>query len=461
MTFPLTKSGRENLEAILAEFERAGRCYQPLYHDQLIAWSERGEVHLTEAQWQAFIDAESNKLDDSEWSEWSGPHSASPSFTVPCLDRWYGNPDGLPEFINLVESLTDVLDREDFSSVKIEDELSFNFRSWNGWVSTIHDWATRFRFPLLSSRLNLWGAEDADPDDFYEMSELFNQTDGVYRPLHPACWSLTYNVFTSSAAAIRAILRPDTVIALNEPWPCSEGKLKPLPPQEGDVIHPQSYHRIVHDAVGWHVHFADDPHPVICSHKTGWHQMAMLIRWQGSEFQPSELAQFGSNKERSARTVHNQKDLDFGDGLTVSKFPFSRQGKDDPVFRRDAEERLKQLSRDREEALRNPDALTPKKIEAINEETYLIAEELNVKVNEDGFEVKSQRPFDVKSQKQPYDLVSRNIRNAIDGLKKRAPQHLKAIEELEYQIPLPRLVFEPKDHFTPWVVESRIGRRNR
>ena len=56
MTLPLTKTGRENLEAILAEFERAGRHYPPLYHEQLIAWSERGEVRLSDAQWQAFID---------------------------------------------------------------------------------------------------------------------------------------------------------------------------------------------------------------------------------------------------------------------------------------------------------------------------------------------------------------------------------------------------------------------
>lgn len=460
MTFPLTKTGRENLEAILAEFERAGRYYPPLYHERLVAWSEKGEVRLSDAQWQAFIEAESNKLDESEWSEWSGPHFSSHVFTVPCLDRWYGDPDGLQEFINLAESVTEVLQREDFSSID-EATLSFAFRSWSGWLSTLHAWAFKFRMPLLSSSMNLWGAEDTSEDEFYERSEQMSRTGDLSWPLHPVCWSLTYNVFTSSAAAIRAILRPDTVIALNEPWPCSKIGTRDLTLDIVDVIPPTPCHRIVQDAVGWHVHFAGSPHPLLCSHKAGWHQIAVLIRWQGSEFQPSELAQFGSDKTRSYRTPLNLADLDYGDGLTVSKFPFVRHDKDDPDYRRKAEEHLRILSHKREEALRKPDASTPKLIEDINEEVYSIAAQLNVNTDNGDFEVKPQRPFRDESQQKAYDLVSRNIRNAIAGLKKRAPQYLKEIEELEYQILLPRLVFEPKDHFTRWVVEPRNGRQKR
>lgn len=234
MTFPLTTEGRENLEAILAEFERAGRYYPPLYHEQLVAWSEGGEVALTDAQWQAFIDAMGIKHDDSEWSEWSGPHRASPIFSTSCLDRWYGDSNGLKEFINLAESVTAVLEREDFSIVD-NVELPFSFRSWNEWISTLHAWAWRFRLPLLSCDMNLWGAEDSTLDHFYELSEQMDQTGDVSWPLHPVCWSLTFNVFTSSAAAIRAILRPENVIALNDPWPCSDGDSKLLPDDETDA----------------------------------------------------------------------------------------------------------------------------------------------------------------------------------------------------------------------------------
>lgn len=460
MTFPLTKTGRENLEAILAEFERAGRHYPPLYHERLVAWSEKGEVRLSDAQWQAFIEAESNKLDESEWSEWNGPHFSSHMFTVPCLDRWYGDPDGLQEFINLAESVTDVLKREDFSSVD-ETTLSFTFRSWSGWLSTLHAWAFQFRMPLLSCDMYPWGAEDASEDEFYELSEQMSQTGDLSWPLHPACWSLTYNVFTSSAAAIRAILRPDTVIALNEPWPCSEGNLRPLPPEVVDFVSPKPCHRIVHDAVGWHVHFAESPHPLLCSQKAGLQRIAVLILFKGQEVGASQLSQYGVRPEKyqhSHRTIHKQKDLSSIDGLTVSKTPLSKQGKDNEDARRRTQDRVDELYRDRQEAQQSKDTTVAKAIIAeIDDELSRIRQAYNV---DDEGKVKPQRAFRDPQEKKAYDLVAATIKNTIKELKQKAPQHLKAIEELEYQIRLPKLVFEQKDHFTPWVVESFMGRRN-
>ncbi len=460
MTFPLTKTGRENLEVILAEFERAGRHYPPLYHERLIAWSKRGEVQLSDAQWQAFIDAESNDLDDSEWSEWDGPHPANPGFSGTYLGRWYGDPDGMPEFFTLVESLTAVLEREDFSTVDDMD-LPFAFGSWIEWISTIHSWAFRFRLPLLSSSMNLWGAEDANQDDFYELSEQLSQTGDFSWPLHPVCWSLTYNVFTSSAAAIRAILRPDTVIALNEPWPCSEGNSKPLPPEVVDFVPPQSCHRIVHDAVGWHVHFAESLHPLPCSHKSGLQRIAVLIVFKGQEMKASQLSQYGGRPDKyqqSHRTIHKQEDFDGMDGLTVGKLPLSKQNKDDKDARRRAQDRLVELRRDEEDALQSKDTTVAKAIIAeIEDERSRIHQAYNV--GEDD-EVKPQRAFRDPQEQKAYDLVATTIKTAIKELKRKAPQHLKAIEELEYQIRLPRLVFEQKDHFTPWVVESHMGCRN-
>ena len=460
MTLPLTKTGRENLEAILAEFERAGRHYPPLYHEQLIAWSERGEVRLSDAQWQAFIDAESNDLDDSEWSEWSGPHPAYPGFSGTYLGRWYGDPDGMPEFFNLVESLTEVLKREDFSSI---DDLSFpfRFRSWSVWLSTIHSWAFRFQLPLLRCEMSLWGAEDANQDDFYELSEQLSQTGDVSWPLHPVSWSLTYNVFTSSAAAIRAILRPETVIGVNEPWPFSERSSLPLPPEVVDFVPPQSRHRIVIDPVGSHVVFADDPHPVICTNPSGIHVIAVLIQWSGQELEASQLSQYGTRKRHSSRTSRTEEDFDDGDGLTFGKKPFSKQYKDNAESRQRTEKELEELSQERAEALRDNDVAAKLIIADIDEKIRKIMKQYNVDDDDDKFNVKPQRAFRDKGEKQAYDLVARNIRNAIAGIRERAPQHLKAIKELEDQIGLPRLIFEQREQFTPWVVESRMGRRNR
>jgi len=447
VTFPLTIAGRYNLEAILAEFERAGRIYPPLHHELLIGWSESGEVYFNEAQWQAFMDAEPSNLDESEWSEWDGPHSGSPGFGGEFLGRWYGNPGGQQEFINLAAALTAILDREDFSSVD-NLALPFAFGSWVEWLSTIHFWASRFQLPLLSSDLGLWGVEDSDADEFYELTEKLNKTGDVSWPPHPLKWSLTFNVFTSSAAAIRAILRPNAVIAFNEPWPYSEIKSNALPPGGIDVI-PTSSHRIVHDQIGWYVHFADSPRPVMCKQKAGLHRMAVLIQRKGSEVEPSELSQYGARQEPAARKVHKRECVDGSDGLTVGKSPFAKQEKDDEEARRRTQERLDELSRDRKEALRDNNATI---IAEIDDEIRQIAEEYNVNEN---FKVKSQRPFRDLQEKKAYDSVAATIRNAIKELRNVAPQHLKAINELEDQIRLPKLIFVQNEKFTSWVVEQR------
>jgi hypothetical protein len=74
--------------------------------------------------------------------------------------------------------------------------------------------------PLLRSDMTLWGVEDHDPEDFYELAEQWETLDGgTSIPRHPVVWRLIDNVFTSAATAIRALLWPDAVITTNEPWP--------------------------------------------------------------------------------------------------------------------------------------------------------------------------------------------------------------------------------------------------
>lgn len=459
VTFPLTNAGRDNLEAILAEFERAGRFYPPLYHERLIACSETGGgVHLSETEWQAFIEAQSNEVDEGEWSQWDGPYWASPDYFATCLGRWSGHPDGLQEFINLSNSVTEVLKREDFSSVD-DRYLRFSFRSWREWLSTIHSWAFQFQMPLLSSDMTLWGAEEYDQDDFYELAEQMSQTGDVEWPLHPIRWSLIYNVFTSSAAAIRAILRPQTVIGVNEPWPSSERISMPLPPEAVDVIPPQICHRIVRDPVGWHVVFADDPSPVICAHASGIHIISLLLQWSGQELDASQLCQYGTRSRHSSSISRTKEDFDDGDGITFGKKPLSKQYQDDEDARRRTEQLLNGLLQERAEALRDNDVAAKLIIADIDEKICQISQQYNVDDDDGKFKVKPQRAFRDEGEQKAYDLVARNIRNAINGLRKRAPKHLMAIKELEDQIGLPRLVFEKNDRFTPWIVESHLSRR--
>ncbi|MEK6262491.1 MAG: hypothetical protein AABP62_28165 [Planctomycetota bacterium] len=457
MTFPLTQPGKENLEAILAEFERAGRCYRPLYHERLIGWSETSEVRLSDAQWQAFIDAESNNLDDGEWSEWDGPHSASPGFNGTYLGRWYGDPGGMPEFFNLVESLTDVLKREDFSSV---DDLRtpFSFRSWIGWLSTIHSWAFRFQMPLLRCELSPWGVEDPDPDDFFELMEQMSQTGDIYWPKHPACWSLTYNVFTSSAAAIRAILRPKTVIGVNEPWPyamvdtgtssneqtADKSETPQFPEDEDESV--SSCHRLVRDPRGWSLQLADSNRRIFSKHQAGLHRIATLIQNSGESFPPKKLYQYGARPVRSGPKILNRNELDDSDGLSERTTQSLRQSKDDEVGRRQAGEQLRELLEVRAEAIRTENLplleKTEMQIAVINQSYY---------VKDDGT-VARQRLFTDPDERKPYDTVCATIRDAIRDIKRQLPGQVEPLNELESQLVFPDLMFQPKANHARWLV---------
>ena len=181
--FTLTEASRANLEAILDDFHRANRYYPPLYHKRLIPWSERQEVKADRSQWEAFINSESANLKDVEWWQWDGPHPAYPSCGSLCLGMWFGHPDGLQEFTDLVESALCVLQREDFADV---DDLvvPFAFGSSRQWLSTLHSWAFRFQMPLLRSDMTLWGAEDCDPHQFIELSERWGRVEDTSYPLH-------------------------------------------------------------------------------------------------------------------------------------------------------------------------------------------------------------------------------------------------------------------------------------
>lgn len=449
MTFPLTKAGRENLEAILAEFERAGRHYPPLYHERLVALSESGEVRLSETQWQAFIDAESNDQGESDWSEWDGPHSANPDFNGTYLGRWYGDPEGMAEFFNLVESVTDVLQREDFSSVP-DLRAPFSFHSWNGWLSTIHAWAFRFQIPLLRCEMSLWGAEDSHPDDFIELSKQISQTGDLSWPLHPACWSLTYNVFTSSAAAIRAILRPETVIGINEPWPISDvqkadrSETSQPPGDEGGIV-TGPCHRLVFSSMGWCLQLADSDRQIWTEYQAGLHRIAALIENTGVSFNEEELYKFGARNFRQGRPVRKKKHLDGEDGVTERKNQKLWQRTIDEAGCREIGEELRELLKDRDEANEIQDF---KWLESI--EDRIAAIKKVVYVNKEGIVV--PRMFRDPQQKKDYDAICATMDKSIRDLKRQLPAQCTAIKELEDQLFYAALKFEPNDKYTQWRV---------
>ena len=448
MTFPLTKTGRENLEAILAEFERAGRHYPPLYHERLVAWSESGEVRLSDAQWQAFIDAESNDFGDSEWSEWDGPHPAYPGFIGTYLGRWYGDPDGIPEFFNLVESLTAVLEREDFSTVDDLD-LPFAFGSWIEWISTIHSWAFRFQMPLLSCEMSLWGAEDANQDDFYELSEQLSQTGDVSWPLHPVRWSLTYNVFTSSAAAIRAILRPEAVIGANEPWPTDTPGTPQPPIDEGGVV-AASCHRLVFGITGWCLRLADSDRPFFTRYQAGLHRIAALVENRGVPITAEDLYKLGGRNFPKGRPTRKRSDVDDGETLTDRKNLRLNDQDIDKEGAADIEEQLRQLSVDLNVAtLENDD----NKLNRLKEQMEFIKK--NYFVTEDGKVV--PRPFRDRQAKRDYDAVRGSVTDTLSDLQRQLPGQVGAIKELEDQLVFDnrQFKFEPKPGHTPWRVERQ------
>jgi hypothetical protein len=207
----------------------------------MLPWSESGRVGISLPQWDAFRRAASDQLDAQEWWQWDEPSWRSGNYarvrfgedgdveefgntSEPVASHypglWFGDGEGLEEFKNLSESVAMVLSQEalDF------DPLDFNLEVAHGsdWLVRLHEWAFKHQMPLLRSDMTLWGAEDHDSEDFYELAEQWETLDGgTSIPRHPVVWRLIDNVFTSSATAIRALLWPNAVITTNEPWPLS------------------------------------------------------------------------------------------------------------------------------------------------------------------------------------------------------------------------------------------------
>ncbi len=320
----LSKSARRNLKAIGREFERCARAYPALYHQRMLPWSENGRVGITLPQWDAFRVAASNQLDAEEWSQWD-----EPSFDDDHLGLWLGDGEGIEEFVNRGESVAMVLSHEalDF------DPLDFNLEvnEWSDWLDRLHSWAFKHQMPLLRSDMTLWGRENQDAEDFYELAEQWETLDGgTSVPRHPVVWRLIDNVFTSSATAIRALLWPDAVITTNEPWPLS--LIPPLfrNPVGGDVENTSNHsgsvsvspNAIFYDGLHWRVRYELDKKEGVFRGYEGLYRIVLLLQkpfhfvdYPELSLKPStENSLDGSGEvEKEVPTLTHRKGIHVGD----------------------------------------------------------------------------------------------------------------------------------------------------
>ncbi len=288
----LSKPARRNLKAIGREFDRCAHAYPALYHQRMLPWSEKGRVGISLSQWDAFRIAASDQLDAEVWSQWD-----EPTLEDDYLGLWLGNGEGLDEFVNLSESVAMVLSHEalDF------DPLDFNLEVAHGsdWLVRLHDWAFKHQMPLLRSDMTLWGAEDHDSEDFYELAEQWETLDGETNiPLHPVVWRLIDNVFTSSATAIRALLWPDAVIATNEPWPLSPSASLFRHAIFGDGENtsrksssvPVSPNAFIYDGLHWRVRYELDDKEGVFRGYEGPYRIVLLLQMPFHFFDYPELS---------------------------------------------------------------------------------------------------------------------------------------------------------------------------
>ncbi len=456
--FSLSPAGRHNLEAICVELERAARQHPPLFHQQLKPWSVKGEVRITEPQWAAFIENEG--LSEDAWCEWHGPFDDF-------LGIWYGCPDGMETFCNLSESIKVILNREDFSDIDPFD-LPRDFDSLHGWVETLHKWALKFQLPLLRCEIDLWNSEGQDGDDastFVRLSQTWGGVGDVPYPLHPVVNSLRDDVFTSSLAALRALLRPDLVIDTNEPWPlldvapiisaedadrraaeCTNEVARQKEPAEYGSKHGEIVHRLVQTPLGWMILPAHGGKELyLKSHQTGLHRIAKMMERPNTKFDPEWLVQFGGRKYAQTRTTPTDDDrvadgdlrkmANLGGNVTDTTEHLDAIGKE---LKRWMAERKKAQDEGDTEAYAEAD----KKITDTNE-VYELDSKGKVRV---------KRQFQDNPYKDAYDTVAATIRGVIKELE--GTKGCKQMgEELRQQFTFPELRFVPLSSCVRWEVD--------
>lgn len=441
--FSLSPAGRHNLESICVELERAARHYPPLYHQQLKPWSVKGEVRITEPQWEAFIEHEGDGLSNETWCDWHGPFDDN-------LGIWHGSPDGFDEFCDLSESLAMVLCREDFSGLDPLD-LPMNFESVHDWLMTLHQWAMKFSLPLLRGFCDVWNGEYSDAKEYIRLIQIWGGVGDASYPMHPLVFNLQYNVYSSSLAAIRALLTPDFVIATNTPWPLSNVKAigeahaaaqKNPRTREQASDEPSDIHRILETPTGWCILPAGSGLPITPSKNSGLGRIAGLICNSPRRVPPAELFEYGKRPiSNPGRAVWRTADTK-AEQLEHNKY--RKQSKDTPEQRRSAEEEFRSISEDIELARKNNDHAA---VSRHQEELEALVKQFNF---DDKGNVKKQRGFRDANEKRQQDTNATTIRNTLSEL--RDTGHSQIADELIDQLDIANGRFAAKEGRTRWIV---------
>ena len=170
---------------------------------------QRGEERFVVADspaevWTAFV-AANQQREDGAWQTWE----IMPNLTW--VGRFFGAEDGLKDFRRLGETLRLILNEIHPSSGIFQNHAHA--------LLDIYLMAESHRSPLLRVYDRMWDCDRNDGicDDILDEWKT-NQLGKGY-PLHPYCWGLVHDVFTSAIAAIDAILEPDSILLLSETRP--------------------------------------------------------------------------------------------------------------------------------------------------------------------------------------------------------------------------------------------------
>jgi hypothetical protein len=417
-----------------------------------------GEVSTSESQWGAFIKAESADLDDEGWWQWDGPRSSSPAFSYLCLGMWFGHPDGLQEFTDLVEAALCVLQREHrINFDAFEDcylEVPFRFSSVNDWINTLHSWAFRFQMPLLRHDTRAWGTADNDRRDFFELGGEYGQLDGISYPTHPLRFTLIDNVFTSSMTAIRAFLEPNDVIGTLNPWPSTVGKrgdddehdLAPLPSTAGknddnDEHDLDACHRLQELPTGWAIFPAGSQTPIFSKY-SGLYRIAVLIEREGQDMLAEDLLDYGARPFRSQGKAADYEGANVEHGMTERRKVGGRESSSGEEDLHEVGEALQKVMEEQKEAERRSDDVEYERTRKVIAEILDEYEVIKGKV-------RRRRKRQTKEEKNAYDTVRKTIEKAIQDV---TLQSTELGQELDKQIHFPELVFRSEPGCTPWRV---------
>lgn len=169
---------RRALISLWRQFRRCSEQYPPLYCDEFLP-----------------DDYEIFKDSFSGWHEWQSQKGS-------LLYRFYGSPDGLPEFASLAESA--FLVASEMGHGKEGDDLS--------WVDLLHKYAFTTPSPLLRGSRHVFDT-DAPP----VTDEMLKNIGKYFRQIFPPQYTkLAHSLWLSSMALCEILVDPDKVLWFND-----------------------------------------------------------------------------------------------------------------------------------------------------------------------------------------------------------------------------------------------------